>query len=229
MNDFDHWIAGLQGKSAPISNLPPPPAYKEGHLIRNLVLECAQERQEKQWNKVLEEARHNGLLEINVPPSFIPIQPPLLPIPPSRLRNWVASNEPRFLWVASVAILMTTAAYLWISKTENTSPTNLSNPFSHEGLQNMRGGSQAVQFIRVPKGETPQTMIPKIEEIFNHYSIKYYDPFQTKDGRVQFIAMISYHSTVRKELEKIGIKIIIEKESKTDVDVFINFVLIPAL
>lgn len=223
MNDFDHWIAALQGKPASTHD-PVSPAYQEGHLIRNLVLECAQERQEKQWNRVLEEARHKGLLEANLEETNLPPTPTQSP-PPSRLRDWVASNEPRFLWVASVAVLLTAGTYLWISKTENSSTANVSNPFSHEGLQNMRGGSQSVQFIRVPKGETPKTMIPKIEAVFNNYDIKYYDPFSTKDGRVQFIAILSSNSPAMADLEKIGVKLNTQKESGS----FVNFVLIPAL
>lgn len=205
-NNIDEWISAIQSKSPTTST----PTYHEGSIIRDLVLEYSQERQEIQWDKILENARRDGLLK-NKPIS----ESSQLPhASPSKLRHLIASNQSWILLVASVAIL-TTSIYALLPKM-NDEPQN-------NGLANTMGGGSAKKFIYVENGQTPKAVAEKIELLFKTHQVGY-QRVNASAGRVQFIARIPENSPARGELEKLGIPSSALSESEE----FSNFILMPA-
>ena len=204
-NNIDEWISAIQGKSPIIST----PTYHEGLIIRDLILKYSQERQEIQWDKVLENAHHDGLLENN-----LILESSQLPHAiPSKIRYLTASNKSWILLIASVAIL-TTSIYVLLPKM-NDEPRN-------NGLANTMGGGTAKQFIYVGNEQTPKSIAEKIELLFKTNQVGY-TRVNASEGRVQFIARIPANSPARGELEKLGIPSSALSESEE----FSDFVLVP--
>lgn len=215
---IDEWVTGLQ--KTPTSS--PSPEYHEGRIIRDLVEEYAKERQEQQWSKLLEDIQQSGLLEGgNNPVSHSTITPPS--------SIGIASNEPRFLWVAASMMVLAAmggvGAYLFLSQPSHDSAHNAY--YSTEGLIRMRGASQKPQFIPIPKGKTPQQVSMQVEEILKRYSIPHEPPFEASGGRIQFLAAIPHDSPALLDLKKIGVELTMNFNSNSnEVDAIVNFVII---
>lgn len=214
---IDEWIAGLQ--KTPLSS--PSPEHHEGTMIRDLVQEYAQERQKKHFDKLLEDIRQSGLLEIeknNPLPQSTIIHNPLPSIE-------IASNEPRFLWVAASMVILVSAigigTYLFLSQSSNDSVPNAY--YSTEGLVRMRGASQEPQFIPVPKGKTTKQVAVQVQEILERHNISHEPPFEASGGRIQFLAIIPHDSPAREELKRMGVDVAVNSNEENFI---VNFVLI---